>query len=118
MVLHMAINQKHSRIVIGKPSKFFLMKDARPNVENVLSLSFANDELNVMLFTNQRLNLPWYRRLWHALLYVLGIEVLLARNTNGTSFIVNEADYNKVLTISTMAYLRQIQKKNLHNEKR
>lgn len=94
-----------------KPSKTCLVEDGRPETNNILKLCFSDDVLKVSLFTNHPSNLSWYHRVWTGILYILGITKFLSRNDLGSSVVIREEDYGKLLTITTMAYLRQIQKK-------
>ena len=106
----MARQKQSDKTNLRAPSKTFLVEDERTFTGNILKVGFSEEQFKLTLFTTQQINLPWYRRIWHALLYVFGIDLFLARNDRGVSIVVRENDYEKLLTIATMAYLRQVQK--------
>lgn len=100
-----------------RPSKHHLMLDARPNSRNVLRMLFVDDTLHIQIWTKLSSGVPFLRRLQFAFYFVFGLDHLIPLSHLDASVVVKSADYGKVLSVSTVAYLRNIQLKKAEQSK-
>lgn len=96
-----------------RPRKFYLLESKHPNGVQILKMCFEKDVLTMTVSLG--LSLPWWKRCWIALCFVFGFEGPLGElSKHWMTFEMKEEDANKLLSLSTVAYLRHLQKKKLN----
>lgn len=93
-----------------KQKKFYLLESKHPNGLQLLKLRFENDVVTIAVALET--TLPWYKRAWIALCYVMGFGgPLSVISERWMAFRMKDEDSPKLLSLATIAYLRHLQKK-------
>lgn len=96
-----------------RPNKRHLFLDSKRDSRNILDMSFSEDRLVISVYAPVETNLPWHVRLRCALFFLFGLPI--PRHYLETSVEVAPLEYGKVLSVATVAYLRNVQLKK-HRE--
>jgi len=98
------------------PKKLYVLEAKHNNGIQLLKLRYENERVTFSVAMPSVL--PWYRRWWIGLCYALGLRGPLdtLRDTWMT-FHMRDEDIGKLMTLSTVAYLKQIQRGKAQNKK-
>lgn len=98
------------------PKKFYLLEAKHNNGIQILKLRYENE--CVTMAVSLRSVFPWYKRWWIAFCYAIGFQGPLdALSDTWMTFHMRSEDIGKLMTVSTVAYLKHMQKNKGQNKK-